>query len=259
MPSRELRRAKQRKGENVSDIIEKRHTNHPLVYVGTIVVLVIVVVTFVLVGPSGPMRAGAGPSGSLVFGSYEGHDIVYYPGSYFAQQRDAIANQVKNSSTQDPVATAQAVWYQAFLATAQHVAILASADKAGVVVTEDAVDRALLTYPGYLDENGKFSESRYNAASSSDKTSTRKLMRENMIQNTVLTDIAGGIRQGSKETDFVAAMFKTERSFSFVSWPFSLFPTDEVRKYGEANKSRFVKIKLSRILVKSGESEAAAA
>jgi len=256
MASRELRRAKQRKGDNVSDIIEKRHESHPLLYGFSVAVLVVVVVTFVLAGPGGPLsRGGGGAPGSVVFGSYDGHEIVYYPGSYFAQQRDAIANQVKNSGNQDQAATIQAVWYQAFLATAQHVAILAQADHAGVVVTDDAVDKALLSYPGYLDENGKFSEERYNAASSSDKASTRKLMRENITQNVVLTDIGTGIRQGTRETDFVSSMFKNERSFSFVSWPFSSFPTDEVRKYGEANKSRFVKIKLSRILVKSSESD----
>jgi len=257
MASRELRRAKQRKGENVSDIIEKRHETHPLLYGFSIAVLVVVVVTFVLAGPGGPLsRGGAGGAGSIVFGSYDGHEITYYPGSYFAQQRDAIANQVKNTSSQDQAAIIQSVWYQAFLATAQHVAILAQAEHAGVVVTEDAVDRDLLTYPGYLDENGKFSEARYNAASSSDRASTRKLTRENQIQNIVLSDIATGVKQGSKEAQFVTDMAKAERSFSFVSWPFSSFPTDEVRKYGEANKSRFVKIKLSRILVKSGESEA---
>jgi peptidyl-prolyl cis-trans isomerase D len=256
--SRELRRAKQRKGDNVSDIIEKRHESHPLLYGFSIVVLVVVVVTFVLAGPGGPLsRGGAGGvSGSIVFGSYDGHDITYYPGSYFAHQRDAIANQVKNTGGQDQAATIQAVWYQAFLATAQHVAIIALADDAGVVVTEDAVDRDLLTYPGYLDENGKFSEARYNAATSSDRASTRKLTRENQVQNIMLTDIASGIKQGSKEAQFVTDMARAERSFSFVSWPFSSFPTEEVRKYGEANKSRFVKIKLSRILVKSGESEA---
>jgi peptidyl-prolyl cis-trans isomerase D len=51
-------------------------------------------------------------------------------------------------------------------------------------------------------------------------------------------------------------MAKAERSFSFVSFPFTSFPTDEVRKYAEANKSRFVKVKVSRILVKSSESQA---
>src|SRR5208337_2754704 len=51
-------------------------------------------------------------------------------------------------------------------------------------------------------------------------------------------------------------MAKPERSFSFASLPFASYPVEEVRKYGEANKSRFVKIKLSRMLVKSGESQA---
>ena len=255
MPSREFRRATQKKGDNVSDIIEKRHESHPFLYGFSVVVLVVVVVTFVLAGPGGPLsRGGAGNGGSVVFGSYDGHEISYYPGSYFAQQRDAIASQYRSTSTDEQ--TVQTVWYQAFLSTAQHVAILDMAATAGVTVTEDAVDKALLTYPAYLDENGKFSETRYNAASTSDRASARKLMRENLVQNAVVTDIATGIQQGSKENQFISDMAKNERSFTFVSFPFSSFPVEEVRKYGEANKSRFTKIKLSRILIKSGQSEA---
>jgi hypothetical protein len=150
----------------------------------------------------------------------------------------------------------QAVWYQAFLSTAEHVAILDQADSASISVSEDALDRALLSFPGYLDENGKFSETRYMAAASSDKASTRKLTRENLISNVFVSDVASGVKQGTKESDFVKAMAKPERSFSFVSLPFSSFPTEEVRKYAEANKSRFVKVKVSRILVKTGESQA---
>jgi peptidyl-prolyl cis-trans isomerase D len=256
MPSREFRRAIQRKGDNVSDIIEKRHESHPLRYVFTVVVLVLVVVTFIL-SFGGPLRAGSGGSGSIVFGSYDGRDIAYYPGSYFAQQREAIANQIKpGASQQDQAQAIQTVWYRAFLSTAQHVAILDIADAAGVTVTDDAVDKALLNYSGYLDENGRFSETRYNAASASDRASTRKLMREDLIQGIFLTDVATGVRQGPNESQFIAAMAKPERSFSFVSFPFSSFPTEEVHTYAEANKSRFVKIKLSRILIKSSESEA---
>ncbi|MGO9310523.1 MAG: peptidylprolyl isomerase [Spirochaetia bacterium] len=257
MSSRELRRATQKKGENVSDTIQKRHESHPLLYGFSVVVLVVIVVTFVLAGPGGPLsRGGGGGNGSIVFGSYDGHEISYYPGSYFAQQRDQIASQVKNSGNQDQAAMIQSVWYQAFLSTAEHVAILEQADTAGVAVSEDALDKALLNYPGYLDENGKFSETRYNAAASSDKASTRKLTRENLLSSIFVSDVANGVKQGTQETDFVKAMAKPERSFSFVSFPFSSFPAEEVRKYGEANKSRFVKVKVSRILVKSGEPEA---
>jgi hypothetical protein len=257
MSSRELRRARQKKGESVSENMEKRHEHHPLIYFFSVVVLVVVVVTFVLAGPGGPLsRGGAGGSGSVVFGTYNGRDITYYPGSYFAQQRDRIANQVKGNSSQDQSSMIQAVWYQAFLSTAEHVAILDQADSASVNVSEDALDRALLSFPGYLDENGKFSETRYMAAASSDKASTRKLTRENLISNVFVSDVASGVKQGTKESDFVKAMAKPERSFSFVSLPFSSFPTEEVRKYAEANKSRFVKVKVSRILVKTGESQA---
>jgi peptidyl-prolyl cis-trans isomerase D len=65
------------------------------------------------------------------------------------------------------------------------------------------------------------------------------------------------VKNGSQELEFVKAMAGAERSFTFVSWPFTSFPVEEVRAYGNANAPRFVKIKLSRILVKSGESQAA--
>ena len=58
----------------------------------------------------------------------------------------------------------QAVWYQAYQQTAMHVALLALGETAGLHVSDDAMDKALVTYPGYLDENGKFSEERYQKA-----------------------------------------------------------------------------------------------
>lgn len=257
MASRELRRAKQKKGETVSDTIEKRHETHPFLYGFSIVVLVVIIVTFVLAGPGGPLTRGMGGGSTIVFGTYQGKEIAYYPGSYFAQERDRIANQYRNNSaSQNTEAMAQAVWYQAFINTAEHIAILTQAEQGGVRISEDAVDKALLNYPPYLDDNGKFSESRYAATSTSEKADTRRLMRESLETNVYATDIQSGVKDGSKEAEFIQGMAKPERSFTFVSWPFSSFPTEEVRKYGEANKSRFVKIKVSRILVKSGESQA---
>jgi parvulin-like peptidyl-prolyl isomerase len=257
MASRELRRAKQRKVENVSDTIEKRHESHPLRYAMVVIVLVVVVVTFVLAGPGGPLTRGMGGGSNIVFGSYMGKDITYYPGGYFAQERDRLANQYRSSTAnQDTRAVAQAVWYQAFFNTAEHIAILTQAEQAGIQVSEDAVDKALLSYPAYLDDNGKFSESRYTAASASEKADTRRLMREGMETSIFATDIQTGVKTGSREVEFIKGMARQERSFSFASLPFASYPVEEVRKYGEANKSRFIKIKLSRILVKSGESQA---
>jgi peptidyl-prolyl cis-trans isomerase D len=256
MPSRDIRRAQKQKDQAVSETIEKRHQLHPFIYGFSIVVLVVIIVTFVLAGPGGPLSRGAtGAGGNITFGSYQGHDITYSQGSYFAQDMNRLASQLRGQSSQnDP--TQQAIWYQAFIDTAEHVAILVQAEDSGVMVSEDAVDKALLTNPAYLDETGKFSETRYLAASALDKASTRKLTREDLLTNTYVNDIMSGVKNGAKETAFVTEMARPERSFSLVSWPFASFPDTEVRTYGEANKSRFVKIKVSRILVKSGESQA---
>ena len=258
MPSRDIRRAQAKKGETVSDAIEKRHESHPFIYGFSIVVLVVIVVTFVLAGPGGPMsRGGGGMGGSIVFGSYAGRDVAYYPGGYFAQQRDRLAAQVRQSSSQQNTeAMVQAVWYQAFQQTAMHVAVLNLGEKAGLQVSDDAVDKALVSYPGYLDENGRFSEDRYQKASGQERAATRKLYRESIMTSQIATDILSGVKTSSAESGFIVSMAKPERSFEFASFPFTTFPQEEVRKYAEANSSRFRKIKVSRILIKSGEAEA---
>ena len=162
-----------------------------------------------------------------------------------------------SNKSQDTLAAAQAVWYQAFINTAEHVAILWQAEQAGVQVSEDAVDKALLTYPGDLDDNGRFSETRYIGRV---QRRTAKPRASSPVKTSSPTSScptsSTGSRPGPKEADFIKNMVKPERTFSFVSWPFSSFPTEEVRKYGEANKSKFLKIKVSRILVKASESQA---
>jgi parvulin-like peptidyl-prolyl isomerase len=258
MPSRDIRRAQQaKKAGTVSEAIEKRHETHPFLYGFTLVVLVVIVVTFVLAGPGGPLTRGSlGNGGSIVFGSYQGHDVAYYPGGYFAQQRDRLAAQVRNSQKENTEAMVQAVWYQAFEQTAMHVALLSLGEKAGLQVSDDSLDKALVSYPGYLDDNGKFSEERYQKASGQEKAATRRLYRESLLANQIATDILSGVKTGSRESDFIVAMAKPERSFEFTGFAFTGFPQDEVRKYAEANASRFRKIKVSRILIKTSEADA---
>jgi peptidyl-prolyl cis-trans isomerase D len=259
MASRDLRRAQQKKGESVADAIEKRHSMHPLVYVGTVVVLVVIVFAFVLAGPGGPMSRGgsSGGPGNIIFGTYEGRPITYYQGSYFAKELQRFADQIRNTQGQQGRVANQMAWYQAFFSTAEHVAILMLAEQAGLNVSEDAVDAAELRYPAYLDANGKFSETRYTTTAASEREATRKLIREDQITNRLLTDIYYGVKASPQETEFVKGMAVAERSFTFVSWPFTSFPAEEIRTYAEANKARFLHIKLSRILVKTSESQAA--
>jgi len=253
MASRDLRRAKAKKGESVSETLEKKKEAHPLLYVFSIILLIVVVVTFVG-SPVARTLSGGGP---IVFGSYEGRDIAYFPGNYFAQQRDRIAAQFRDTAdpNQDLAALTQWVWAQAYTQTAVHVAVLIQAETAGLHISEDAVDKALVAYPAYQ-EGGKFSEERYKKTQNSEKAAIRKLVREEAMSNQHRMDMFLGLKGGAKEKEFVAAMAKPERSLTFASFPYSGYPAEEIRKFGEANAALFRKVKVSRILVKSGEKEA---
>jgi hypothetical protein len=62
-------------------------------YIGSVVILVLVVVTFV----GAPVVSSAAGSGRLVFGRYGREDIVYQPGNFFARQYEAIAQSLRDS------------------------------------------------------------------------------------------------------------------------------------------------------------------
>ncbi len=254
MPSREIRRLKAKKGETVSQAIEKRKESHPLLYVFSVVVLVIIVVTFV----GSPVAGRISGPGSIVFGSYAGREIAYQPGNYFAQQRDRLAEQLRQSGKNENVESQVfSIWRQAFDQTVLHTAILLQVERARLQVSDNRVDRAIIASSVYS-ENGKFSEELYRKASLEERMRTRKLIREQLMVDQYTLDLFTGITSSDQERAFIAAMAKNERSFDFASFNFASYPTDEIKKYAAANIARFRKIKVSRILIKSSESEAAA-
>jgi peptidyl-prolyl cis-trans isomerase D len=252
MASREIRRLKGKKGETVSEAIEKRKESHPLLYAFSVVVLVIIVVTFV----GSPVASRMSGPGSILFGTYAGKDIAYQPGNYFAQQRDRLAEQARQSGQNENIETQiYSIWRGAFDQTVIHTAILVQAEKTRLQISEDRIDRALLSYPAYT-ENGRFSEELYHKASMEERVRTRKLYREQLMSDQYTQDLFTGIKTGQPEKSFIAGMTKTERSFEFASFPFTSYPVDEVKKYASTNAAKFRKVKVSRILVKSGEAEA---
>jgi len=246
MASRDIRRAKAKQGGTVSESIEHRRHMHPVTYALVVLVTVFAIIAFILL----PMYGRSGSAGQIVFGTWDGHDIAYFPDSYFARMQQAYARQAQESqSTASVESQLYGIWFQAFQSTAWHVATLNQAKRAGVEISQDSLDKDLLTYSGYLDENGKFSETLYNATPLSDRVKTREQRNEELLTSRYFSDVSSGLRTGSHEQAFVAAMVATERKFSFVSWVFDSFPEEEVRKYGEANAAKFRKAKLSRITV----------
>jgi parvulin-like peptidyl-prolyl isomerase len=147
------------------------------------------------------------------------------------------------------------IWRQSFVETARHTAILAEAQSSGLYVSDDAVDEALIHYGPYQ-ENGQFSEARYRRASAAEKFATRQLYREQLTQDRFINDALYGVLANKAEKDKLSLGASPERSFSYVAYSFSEYPQEKVVEYGAANAAKFTRIKLSRILIKTGKNEA---
>lgn len=224
---------------------EKPASNrNTFVYIGTIVILVIVVVAFVFV----PSFGGPSDSGTLpVFGSYAGIPIRYEQGGYMAGQVQAINEQLKSSgyAETDNQFFAFQVWKGAFDRTVVHTALLHEARKAGVTMSEDRLNEAVLQVPEFL-EDGKFSLERYREASDARKLAIRTSLREEALKAGILED-ALSLRPSSREIDFLKSMVQEERVVEFVSLAFSAFPDEQKAAFGRENPAKFRRINLSRI------------
>ncbi len=224
------------------------------VYVGTIVILVIVVVAFVFV----PSFGGPSTNGRLPdFGTYAGTPIRYEQGGYMAGQVQAINEQLKASGYDqvDNQFFAFQVWKGAFDRTVVHTGLLHEARKAGITVSEDRLNEEILKVPEFQ-EDGKFSLERYREATEARKLAIRTSLRDELLKSYVLDD-ALSLRPSSREIDFLKSMAREERVIEYVVLPFAAFPDEQKAAFGRENPAKFRRIALSRITL-DDEKEAGA-
>ncbi len=252
MPSRDFRKAKNRVSASKSVETQKRHQSHPLTYIFSLIILIIIVVTFV----GYPVVRNFSGQSRLVFGSYNGQEIAYTPGNYFSQEKDIIAQNLQSQKTNaSPQILAYQIWRTAFQQTAIHVAIMQAAKQSGMHITDQRIDEQLTKTGPYI-VNGKFSADQYNQTSSSQRFQTRNLFREELIDQQYRADVIQGEKISKDATQFLANMASPERKFRYVSFSLSDFPQSQVVAYGKENSKLFRSIKLSRITIKSSAKDA---
>ena len=231
--------------------IAAQRSKNPLLYVGSLIVLVIITVTFI--GTPAIGRFAAGGSGT-VFGSYDGIDIEYRRGNYFDRQVLSISQQRRATAAQDAASEARAVVREAFRRAAFRVAVLAETTGANLAVSEQRIDSELIRSGPYV-IRGVFSEEQYNATPASQKKVNRRLIEEQLLERQYFTDL-GGLKTSSQAGAFFRQMATTERRFAVASFRFSGLPEPELGKFGSDNAALFRRIKLSRILLGGGSGEA---
>ncbi|GHV67737.1 hypothetical protein AGMMS49928_05450 [Spirochaetia bacterium] len=218
----------------------RRFKTKPLLFVGTILVLVLVIVSFVVVPAMVP---NAGGSVDLVFGSYNKTPIELVPGNYFAQANADLNEQYRQFLEYiQPVE----LMHEAFNATVVHIGVLDEMKKAGYTAPAALVDRRIAERPDWL--------AAYRRSDNVAKLAQWKQVQEGIAEGNYHLDMTG--RVSSKEAAFIGAMAARERTFAMASLPLDAYPDTEAASYAAENPQLFRTIRLSRITPGASDKEA---
>ncbi|GHV95382.1 hypothetical protein AGMMS50293_17020 [Spirochaetia bacterium] len=242
----------QEKDSSNSEIIRRFKAN-PLIFIGTILILIIVIVAFVLVPAFGPGIGGGDVD--LTFGSYDKVPITYVPGNYFSQYYERVYQYYQ--SVYDPAYLQSAgfqIWQEAFNGAAVHTAILQELKAAGYTVPVKTVDREVARLPQFQ-ENGRFSAALYQRMSNNDRLTLWRQVQDELATQYYFSDMSGLLKPAAEST-FIGKMTSPQRSFDMVSFSVDDYPDTEYISYAETNPELFRSIHLSKISVNSSEREA---
>jgi hypothetical protein len=235
--------------------LKNRFKAHPFIFTGTILILVIVVVVFVFL-PAMP-TGGLGGVQDLTMGYYNGVPIAYVENNYFSRVlRDTAAslNFDLQSDYRTDSETAQRVWYQAFIRTLVHTAILDEMKSAGYTAPGREIDQQVAKLPEFQ-EDGSFSSVKFRNYNKNDLLTLWRATEEAHITRKYIDSLMD-LRVSSAEKAFIGAMASPERSFELVSISRSAYPDSELASFAAANPALFRIVHFSQITL--GEERAAA-
>jgi len=235
--------------------IAKKFRQNPGVYIGSVIILVLVVVTFVGGDFLSGGRRYAGKSSDLTFGYYDKIPISWVQGNVLSQNYERTVNNFR-AQGYDPNDRWMNyyVWRQAYDRTVIHTAITNMMKKSGYAVSEKAVNKVILQLPQFQ-ENGRFSLVLYNRMTDSSRIALWSQTQEEIAMNVFLSDYFSLLIPES-EAKFIAGMASPERTFDFVSFNVDDYPDSEYLSFARDNSGLFDSMHLSIITISSSEREA---
>jgi hypothetical protein len=238
--------------ENGSEMMRRFKAN-PFIFIGTIFILVLVVVAFVMPSSLGLGRGGG--SADLTFGYYDKVPIKYVPGNYFAQYYEMVARYRQSTIDSENYSyMGYQIWREAFEAAAVHTAMLQEVKKAGYEAPSKIVDRDVAKLPQFQ-ENGRFSPALYKQLDSNRQLSLWRQVQEDIAKEHFRSDVSG-LLTPEAEGEFIGKMASVQRNFDMAVFPVDSYPDEEYAAYAEDNAGLFRSVYLSIISVGSSEKEA---
>ncbi|MDR0878706.1 MAG: peptidylprolyl isomerase [Treponema sp.] len=230
-----------------------RFKANPFLFIGTVIILIIVIIAFVLV-PAIP-GVSAARMNDLNFGAYDKAPIDYVRGGYFAQIQANIENNMRDQINESNYQYASyQVWRQAFEETVIHTGILQEMKKARYSAPPKAVDRQVALMPDFQ-ENGRFSAARYERLDNNSRLALWQQIREGITDGNYRYDVTS-LKSPAAEAEFISQMASPQRTFDMVAFSIDSYPDSEISAYAAANPGLFRTTHLSKITINSSEREA---
>jgi len=232
----------------------KKSIKNPFVYIGTIVILVLTIIAFVLIPgvSTGTSSSGQAPS----FGSWNGTPIQYSADSYFADQVSQINDYLRQQGMNESQSQMYAyqVWRMAFQNTVVRTAILDLARRSGMKISEQTIDEEVAKNTQFQ-VDGKFSIEKYNSTPLSTRMSVRNKIRDDLLIQNYYGDLMS-VSPSTGEIDFVSSMAKSQRTIQYVDISFANFPQDKTLEWAKSNESLFRTVGLSKITINTSQKDA---
>ncbi len=207
-----------------------------------VVVLILISITFVL--PSTLLV-----NNDIVFGSIQGKDVSITD-QYLQTQASILSAQYGLDASS--FSNQYSIWNQAFLSTISNIALSEMANQAGVKVTDNYVDRAILNSGFYSNGESLFDPDIYNEASNYQRDTFRSYIEESLPANFVMADITR-THSSNGELSLIQDIASRGRSFDYVVLDSSTLPLSSIIEYSYSNPQPFMKVSLYTVLSSTEE------
>ncbi|MDR2542732.1 MAG: SurA N-terminal domain-containing protein [Treponema sp.] len=243
MAKKDKKKQSQGKDAGTSEVSKKFRQN-PGLYIGSVIILVLVVVTFL----GGDLLSGCGPGrgGDLTFGYYDNTPISWMPGNLLVQYYERVLRYyqsfgipVENFHTQTEIMR------QTFEAVVEQTAILQLMNRSNFSVSERLINQRVLQLPQFQ-HNGRFSPALYDRMSVQSQNNISRQVRDDIFMETFYSEFSTLLIPDS-EVAFIASMATPMRTLDMVSFRIDDYPASEYLGFAQENPELFESIHLSRI------------
>lgn len=227
--------------------------------IGSVVILIICIVAFVL---PGTMGSGAqGNMDGIVFGKYDQKKINYTGAgiSDFDQALTNFYNMIQSQAGQIGPEDQIYLFNYAFNSTVMKYAHQSYVEKAGYQAPKDSITRTIKSY--FSDSEGNFNAEYFNSIPEDQIEELVKSVSDDLTEGRFYRDTFGsdlevlgenelfGVKHTDKEIAFLKDFSKEKRGFRMAAFNKMDYPTEEKVSFGKKNAAKFNKYEMSVITV----------